>query len=397
MSAGERVMTCHHARWLVHVILALRLAGAVSLRPVSSGEQRDLQIAALALAVAACVALRLTGVSDPGPVELLPVLGAAWWFGRRAALVVAGVACAVLVLAVLVTSAMGAAAAAVTGALLVLSAQVTGALVEAGRRQAHDLERLRPLQDALAPRVPQRPPLLDIASRYITAAPDVSGDFYLVAEGHNNATVVVIGDVAGKGMEAAKRATFVRATLNACAPYSGDPAHMLRTVNAELIRQYGTSTQFITMLCVVVHPDATVNWCSAGHPPPVALADGRPIGAPRVGFPLGIAAEIEGMEVATTDLPDSGILLYTDGLIDARPPGGTFQPFGDQRVANCLRELERPTPEEAVERLAAAAQVFARGTLPDDLCLVALRSRFDERWHRGPPAVTADTAAGPGT
>jgi hypothetical protein len=49
-----------------------------------------------------------------------------------------------------------------------------------------------------------------------------------------------------------------------------------------------------------------------------------------------------------------------------------------------------------VERLAAAAQVFARGTLPDDLCLVALRSRFDERWHRGPPAVTAGAAVAPG-
>jgi hypothetical protein len=99
---------------------------------VSSSEQRDLRIAALALAVAACVVLRLAGVSDPGPVELLPVLGAAWWFGRRAALGVAGAACAVLLLAVLVTSAMGPAAAAVTGALLVLSAHVTGTLVEAG-------------------------------------------------------------------------------------------------------------------------------------------------------------------------------------------------------------------------------------------------------------------------
>jgi Stage II sporulation protein E (SpoIIE) len=364
-------------------------------RAVPSSEQRDLRIGALALAIALCAALRLAGVSDPGPVELVPVLGAAWWFGRKAALGVACVACAVLLAAVLVTSAIGPAAAAVTGALLVVVALVAGGLVETRRRQARELERLRPLQDALAPRVPPRPALLDIASRYVTAAPDVSGDFYLVAEGHNNATVVVIGDVAGKGMEAAKRATFVRATLNACAPYSEDPAHMLRIVNAELIRQYGTSVQFVTMLCVVVHPDATVSWCSAGHPPPLALADGTPIGAPSVGFPLGIAAEIQGMEVARIDLPESGILLYTDGLTDARPPGGRFQSFGQHRIAMFLRELEDPTPEEAVECLAGAAQVFAGGPLPDDLCLVALRSRFTERWHRGRPVVEADAAVPP--
>jgi serine phosphatase RsbU (regulator of sigma subunit) len=357
---------------------------------VPTSEQRDLRIGALAAAVVACAALRLAGVHDPGPVELVPVLGAAFWFGRKAALIVAGIACAVLLATAIAESdALGPADAAVTAAALVLTAYLVGTLVETRGRQARELERLRPLQDALAPRVPARPPLLDIASRYITAAPDVSGDFYLVAEGHNNATVVVIGDVAGKGMEAAKRATFVRATLNASAPYSEDPAHMLRIVNAELVRQYGTSTQFITMLCLVVHPDATVSWCSAGHPPPLSLADGTPIGAPSVGFPLGIAAEIQGMEVATMDLPDSGILLYTDGLTDARPPGGTFQPFGEQRIAMYLNELKDPTPEEAVECLSAAAQVFAHGTLPDDLCVVALRSRLTERWYRRTPPVAA--------
>jgi len=355
---------------------------------VATSEQRDLRIGALAVAVIACAAVRLAGVTNPGPIELIPVLAAAWWFGRSAALIVAGAASVfVIVGAIIQSSAIGPAAAAGTCVALVLVAQVTGLLVEARHRQDRELERLRPLQNALAPRDAPRPPLLDIASRYVTAAPDVSGDFYLVAEGHNNATVVVIGDVAGKGMEAAKRATFVRATLNACAPYSEDPAHMLRIVNAELVRQYGTSTQFVTMLCVVVHPDAKVSWCSAGHPPPLSLADGTPIGAPSVGFPLGIAPEIQGIEVATIDLPASGILLYTDGLTDARPPGGRFQPFGANRVAMFLREMHDPTPDEAVEGLTNAAQVFARGTLPDDLCVVALRSRFTERWHRGQPAL----------
>ena len=145
-------------------------------------------------AVIACAAVRLAGVDDPGPIELVPVLGAAWWFGRRAALAVAGVACAVLLATAIVhPSALEPVTAVVTGVLLVLVAYVAGRLVEARRVQGRELERLQPLQDALAPRVPARPPLLDIASRYLTAAPDVSGDFYLGAEGHTKATVVVIG------------------------------------------------------------------------------------------------------------------------------------------------------------------------------------------------------------
>jgi phosphoserine phosphatase RsbU/P len=207
---------------------------------------------------------------------------------------------------------------------------------------------------------------------------------------------VVIADVVGKGMEAAKRATFVRATLSASASYSEDPAHLLRMANAELIRQYGVSAQFITMLCVVVHPDASLAWCTAGHPPPVTLADGRPLGESRMSFPLGIAPELEHLEVWRGPLPDSGILLYTDGLTDARPPGGTFEPLGHGRVGLFLRELEDPTPEAAVARLTVAAQTFAGGSLPDDLCLVALRSKLAKRLRPAPPATdNGETVAAP--
>ncbi|MDQ1741623.1 MAG: hypothetical protein QOE53_3275, partial [Pseudonocardiales bacterium] len=224
--------------------------------------------------------------------------------------------------------------------------------------------------------------LVEVASRYIPAQAGVSGDFYQVAAGRNGAAIVVIGDAVGKGMEAARRSTFVRAIVAACAPYADDPATIVRTVNAELVHQHGASAQFITMLCVVVHPDATMSWASAGHPPPVSLADGEPIGAIRTSHPLGLAPEIVELEVARAPLPAAGILLYTDGLTDARPGRRSFQPFGEGRVAALLRELDAPEPEDAVERLARAAQIFAGGPLPDDLCVVALRSRLESDWHR---------------
>jgi hypothetical protein len=332
---------------------------------------------------------RLSGGPNLGPLELLSVSAAALLLGRHAALAVAAAAASLLV------------AAAATGALdwlsllgwlpvLGLSAHVLGDLAERRAAVASELDNLRPVQNALAPFKPPDLPLLEVATRYVPATSGVAGDFYLITEGHNASTVFVIGDVVGKGMDAAKRATFVRATLTACGPYSEDPAHMLRMANAELIRQYGVSAQFITMLCVVVYPDSTMSWCTAGHPPPLSLADGEPVGRARTALPLGLAPELTSLDVARCELPTAGILLYTDGLTDARPPGGSFEPLGIHRVAMFLRELPEPSPEDAVDRLMTASQTFARGKLPDDLCLVALRSRVDPSWKRfGAPDAEA--------
>jgi Stage II sporulation protein E (SpoIIE) len=358
-------------------------------------ERRDLRIAAIAASLVACAAWRFAGDGDHGPIELVPVLGSALWFGRRWAFIVTAVALAVLVVSELVGDTWDLPMTAVDIALTALTAYVVGGLADRLRAGETELERLRPLQDVLAPRKPPRLPLIDVASRYIPAQAGVSGDFYQVAGGRNGAAIVVVGDVVGKGMDAARRSTFARAMVTACAPYADDPATIVRTVNTELVHQYGVSAHFITMLCVVVHPNASVSWASAGHPPPVSLADGEPIGAIRTGHPLGIAPEIVDLEVAHVPLPDAGILLYTDGLTDARPTRRRFQPFGEARMRAVLRELDAPTPEVAVKRLAHAAQLFSGGQLPDDLCLVALRSRFKAAWYTGPEEpVNGDAAAG---
>ena len=360
-------------------------------------EQRDLRIAALAAALLACAALRFAGAGDHGPLELVPVLGAALWFGRRTAFVVAGIAIAAAAIAEIVDGMVDMSMTAVHIALVVLTAHLVGGLADRARDGEAELESLRPLQDVLAPRKPPQLPLIDVASRYVPAQAGVSGDFYQVAAGRNGAAIVVIGDAVGKGMEAARRSVFVRAIVAACAPYADDPATIVRTVNAELVHQHGVSAQFITMLCVVVNPDATMSWASAGHPPPIALADGEPIAPTRTGHPLGIAPEIPDLEVAHAALPAGGVLLYTDGLSDARPPGRKFQPFGEGRIRALLRELDAPEPEHAVERLARAAQVFSGGPLPDDLCVVALRSRFERGWHDdgGTEAPAAASASAP--
>jgi serine phosphatase RsbU (regulator of sigma subunit) len=357
-------------------------------------ERRDLQIAGLAFLVLACSALRLADLGELPLIELVPVLVAALWFGRLWALAVALLAGVVIAVAGLYHD-IDASMAVLELVLLALTAYLVGKLAERSRAADAELERIRPLQDVLAPRRPPPLPLLELASRYLPAQAGVSGDFYQVAEGRNGAAVLVIGDVVGKGMAAARRSTFVRAMVTACAPYLDDPVAILRTVNTELVHQHGASAQFITMLCVVVDPDGTVVWASAGHPPPVALADGRPLGDVPTGHPLGIAPTIRDLERGRCPMPPEGILLYTDGLIDARPPGRSFSPFGEARIGMFLGELDRPTPEAAVDHLARAAQTFCGGSLPDDLCLVAVRSRFESRWHGAgeAPAAVPDAIA----
>lgn len=357
--------------------------------PVGGTEGRDARLAAVSFLLLGLAGVRLTGIEDPGPIELAPILLAGWWFGGRAALWAGGAASTLLVATTFADNQFPYWGLVPRVALLMGVAWIVGRLLDERARQADQLRRAEPVKNALAPSLPPELPLLDVAVRYVPASHGVGGDFYLVTEGHNNSTVVVIADVVGKGMDAARRATFVRATLSASGSYSEDPAHLLRIANAELVRQYGLSAQFITMLCAVIRPDASMAFCTAGHPPPLALNDGSPLGQPKVSFPLGIAPDLGDIDVWRGDLPPAGILLYTDGLSDARPAGGTFPPMGHERLGMFLRELEDPSPDDAVTRLVSAAQTFSGGPLPDDLCLVALRSKLPRRWQAPADAATS--------
>jgi sigma-B regulation protein RsbU (phosphoserine phosphatase) len=92
----------------------------------------------------------------------------------------------------------------------------------------HELDDLRAIRDALTPpELPQRPGL-DLAAVFLPAVAErVSGVSYLVAEGPRDSTVLVVGDVVGHGLRAARRAAFVRTTFAATAPFSDDPCRLL--------------------------------------------------------------------------------------------------------------------------------------------------------------------------
>jgi len=243
--------------------------------------------------------------------------------------------------------------------------------VDAGER---NMAELRDLQEALAPPgVPARP-ALELASCYVPAEGGAGGDFFLVAPGPGDTTIVVIGDVAGKGLEAAKRAAFVRMGFAAAAPFQDNPCKLLELANSNLIERAGISDIFVTAACFVVCPsEGKMTWALAGHPPALLLSDGRLLNGVQAAFPLGIGDEIDCSMGETELSPGTGFVAYTDGLIEARRDGGDL--FGMQRASDLVATLQDHEPNVVVGELRAAAERYAGGTLTDDLCMVAVRAR----------------------
>jgi len=236
----------------------------------------------------------------------------------------------------------------------------------------HELKDLRAIRDALTPPdLPTRPGL-ELAAAYLPAGAErVSGDFYLVAEGPEDSTLLVIGDVVGHGLAAARRAAFVRTTFAATAPFSDDPCQLLSWANAALVERADTSSEFVTAACVTYLPEhRLLRFAYAGHPPGLSVYDDREFIAPSQGTPLGIGDDPAYVEGSMRVEGPTGVLLFTDGVTEARHGDDLF---GIKGVRAALSELEHPSPSDAIAVVRARVADFAYGTLTDDLCMLAAR------------------------
>jgi phosphoserine phosphatase RsbU/P len=233
----------------------------------------------------------------------------------------------------------------------------------------HELVDLRAVRDALTPPdLPARPGL-GFAVSFSPASHRVSGDFYLAAEGPGDGTVLVVGDVAGKGEEAARRAAFVRTTFAATAQFSDDPCQLLEWANIAMTERAGFSSRFVTAACITFDvTERRMRWALAGHPPPLRLGDGAELLGGMPGPPLGVIDHLGCVGSEAELHAGEGVLLYTDGLVEARADG---ELYGTARATAIVREMASETPEALVERLRSEAAAFGGGDLADDLCLLA--------------------------
>jgi serine phosphatase RsbU (regulator of sigma subunit) len=233
-----------------------------------------------------------------------------------------------------------------------------------------ELNNLRAIRDALTPPELGEQPGVELAASFLPATEGVSGDFYLVAEGPQETTALVVGDVVGKGLEAARRAAFVRTVFATTAPFSDDPMQLLSWANTALVERAERERDFVTVGCVTVSPrEGVVRWGYAGHPPVLWLDTGEELSGARA-TPLGVSDRWACTPGAHRLTPGTGVLLYTDGVTEARHNG---EQFGETRLAHSIQALEGRSPREVVAGVTNEVKEFAASGLADDLCVVAAR------------------------
>jgi phosphoserine phosphatase RsbU/P len=233
-----------------------------------------------------------------------------------------------------------------------------------------ELTELRALRDVLRPADVPRIAGFDVA-KVILGAEIAAGDFYLVAPSVRASVVVAVGDAAGHGLGAAQPASFVRASLATFASMTDAPDRLLEMANTSLIERARQGDQFVTCACLSIRADGTVHAASAGHPPPLALDTGEPL-VRQTAPPLGVTLGPRIVSDTSYLGPGDGVLLYTDGLTEARldqDPGR----IGEDRVRQRLRELRGRPVADVLRALALLAPSLRAARPADDVCMVAVR------------------------
>lgn len=204
----------------------------------------------------------------------------------------------------------------------------------------------------------------------------VGGDFYDVHPGADPAeeTFVVLGDVAGKGLEAAVLTGKIRSVLQALLPLSGDHQQVLTLLNDALLNSH--HTRFATLVLASARRRAgqvELRLTSAGHLPPLIIrADGRVEEAATGGTLVGALPHVSARSVDAVLMPGETCLLYTDGITEAR--GGPLgdQLYGEARLQAALRDCARMPAEAVVERVQMLVAQWLGEGRHDDLATLAI-------------------------
>jgi GAF domain-containing protein/GNAT superfamily N-acetyltransferase len=234
----------------------------------------------------------------------------------------------------------------------------------------HERRIARSMTAGYVPGPPDPQTGLELGLIYEPVAHEVGGgDVFGVWTLPSGAVAVLIGDVAGKGLEVAAASAMVRFFVEARAWDTDSPAEVLAQANQILrtrLRRGGFATAFLAFV-----DEGRIRYCNAGHPPPCVLrADGEALSLPGSGLPLGIEAagdhEEREVELGLGDV----LFAATDGLLEVRREGAFF---GDDRLSGLLAEYGRTRPpQQLAEIVFAAAQEWAP-ILHDDVVVLALR------------------------
>jgi serine phosphatase RsbU (regulator of sigma subunit) len=252
-------------------------------------------------------------------------------------------------------------------------AQRAAAAIENARLYSERDQAAATLQASLLPETLPRLAGWDAAAVYRPGeeGSEVGGDFYDLFE-VDGGLMVVLGDVTGKGVQAAALTALSRHTARTAARFDPDPVAVLRVVDEVLREQPGFA--LVTVVCAVLRDapggGATATIARAGHPSPLLVTpagDVTPVGA--AGILLGAVPDAARLADEVAMDPGDVLLFYTDGVADT--PGETER-FGDDRLI-AVAGAGSTVPTAILKRIDEAVTAFQDGALVDDRALLAIR------------------------
>jgi sigma-B regulation protein RsbU (phosphoserine phosphatase) len=229
------------------------------------------------------------------------------------------------------------------------------------------------LQQTLIPPAPPIIPHLDVAAAYRPTGDgsEVGGDFYDVFQIGTNDWVVAVGDVCGKGVEAAIVTALARYTLRAAIVEHPEPSTALATLN-EVLLHHDTNRFCTVVLLRLSHAEG--EWAGtvsrAGHPCPLLRqSNGTLQNVGKPGALLGVVDSPHLYDVQFRLRPGDMLVLYTDGITEARR-GKAF--YGDERLA-ALVARSFPSAEALTSAILGEVLEFQTGRPRDDIVVVTIR------------------------
>ena len=238
----------------------------------------------------------------------------------------------------------------------------------------------RVLQRSLLPPLLPEIPGVEVGAEYLSVgeSSQVGGDFYDLINTVEDGWICAIGDVRGKGVEAASVTALARYTIRAITMKDDRPSEVLAALNEAMLRQL-PEDRFCTVACIRLEPEdgsagVGVDVSRAGHPPPLLVrTDGTVEEVGCTGRVLGVFPDAELTDSSLRLMPGEALVLYTDGITEARSPDGGF--FGEDRLRRLLGSYAGCDAVTFAARIKDDVLDFQEGDLRDDLAVLVLRAR----------------------